>query len=135
MNRYCYTCGSTTTGDDVKFCNKCSCSFDVKLCPRFHENPREAECCSQCGSKDLSTPQRKIPVSWQLFAILIRLGLGLLLFYASLKLLEALLLTPGFQQLLIMFGALLCGLWLVWSRLPDWMREALRSFWRKNDDE
>jgi hypothetical protein len=29
----------------------------VKLCPRLHVNPREANACAACGSVDLSIPQ------------------------------------------------------------------------------
>jgi hypothetical protein len=124
-----------TEGEPL-FCNSCGRSYDVRLCPRLHENPRGAECCSQCGSRELSTPQPKIPASWQLLAILIRLGLGLLLFYATLKLIVALLLTPVFQMLLVYFGIMLAGLWALYRKLPEWMQDALRSLWHKehNDD-
>jgi len=133
--RYCNECGHMTEGEPL-FCNSCGRSYDVRLCPRLHENPRGAECCSQCGSRELSTPQPKIPASWQLLAILIRLGLGLLLFYATLKLIVALLLTPVFQMLLVYFGIMLAGLWALYRKLPEWMQDALRSLWHKehNDD-
>ena len=39
------------------FCGHCGRTYNVKLCPRLHTNPRIAEVCSQCGSRDLSTPQ------------------------------------------------------------------------------
>jgi hypothetical protein len=110
----------------------------VKLCPRSHVNPRGAEVCSKCGSRELSTPQPKIPMSLRLLALLIRLGLGLLLFYASLCLVVALLRTREVQQALVIFGMLLSGLWWLWSKLPDWFQEAIRSFWksrRQNDDD
>jgi hypothetical protein len=29
----------------------------VKFCPRLHPNPRGAEFCRRCGSRDLSLPQ------------------------------------------------------------------------------
>ena len=70
----------------------------MKLCPRLHSNPRGAEVCSKCGSRELSTPQPKIPMSWRLLAILARLGIGLMLFYASLALVVALLRSPEVQQ-------------------------------------
>ena len=91
---YCYNCGKFTGGKPL-FCGSCGRSYDVKLCPRLHQNPRGAEVCSQCGSRELSTPQPKIPMSWRLLALLARLGLGLLLFYASLSLVIALL---GFSR-------------------------------------
>lgn len=132
--KYCYECGHITEGEPL-YCNSCGRSYDLRLCPRAHQNPRGAECCSQCGSRELSTPQPKIPVSWQLLSILIRIGLGLLLFYATLKLLETLLLNPVFQQLLVSFGILLGGLWCLYRKLPDWMQEVIRSLWKRKEGD
>jgi ribosomal protein L40E len=126
------------TAGEPLFCGTCGRTYDVKLCPRLHVNPRSAEVCSKCGSRELSTPQPRIPMSLRLLALMIRLGLGLLLFYASLCLLIAILRTREVQQALVAFGLLLAGLWWLWSKLPDWFREALRSFWksrRHNDDD
>ena len=135
---YCYQCGHLTAGEPL-FCSKCGRTYDVKLCPRLHANPRGAEVCSKCGSRELSTPQPKIPMTLRLLAILVRLALGLLLFYATLSLTIALLRTPQFQQALVAFGILLGGLWWLWSKLPDWFQEAIRSFWmdrkRRHDDD
>jgi len=130
--KYCYNCGHMTAGDAL-FCGKCGRTYDVKLCPRSHLNPRGAEVCSKCGSRELSTPQPKIPVSWRLLAILVRLTLGLLLLYASLSLIIALLRDPGVRQFLAAVGVLLCGLWWVWSKLPDWFQELLRALWGRKD--
>src|ERR1035438_9754040 len=114
---YCYNCGRLTSGDPL-FCGTCGRSYDVKLCPRLHKNPRTAEVCSQCGSRELSTPQPKVPVTWRLLAILARLGLGLLLFYASLSLVIALLQSPQVQQGLVALSMLLGVLWWLWTKLP-----------------
>ena len=127
--RYCYQCGHMTAGEPL-FCNKCGRSYDVKLCPRLHANPRSAECCSQCGSRELSTPQPRIPMYLRLLAILARLGLGLLLLYASLAVIIALLKNPQIQQSLVACGLLLIVLWVLWSKLPDWFRDAIRTFWK-----
>lgn len=62
--RYCYHCGRITPGDPL-FCNVCGRSFDRKLCPRLHPNPRSAEICSRCGSRELSTPQPKVGLEWR----------------------------------------------------------------------
>jgi hypothetical protein len=135
--KYCYQCGKMTAGEPL-YCGTCGRTYDVKLCPRSHVNPRGAEVCSKCGSRELSTPQPKIPMSWRLLAILLRLGLGLLLFYASLSLVIALVRTREVQQLVVVLGILLSGLWWLWSKLPDWFQEAIRSFWknrRQNDDD
>jgi hypothetical protein len=134
---YCFNCGHMTPGEPL-YCGKCGRSYDAKLCPRAHINPRGAEVCSKCGSRELSTPQPKIPMSWRLLALLARLGLGLLLFYASLSLVIALVRTPEVQRALVAFGLLLAVLWWLWSKLPDWFQEAIRSFWksrRQRDDD
>jgi hypothetical protein len=135
--KYCYQCGKMTAGEPL-YCGTCGRTYDVKLCPRSHVNPRGAEVCSKCGSRELSTPQPKVPMSLRLLALLVRLGLGLLLFYASLSLVIALLRTREVQQLVVVLGILLSGLWWLWSKLPDWFQEAIRSFWknrRQNDDD
>jgi len=135
--KYCYQCGKMTAGEPL-YCGTCGRTYDVKLCPRSHVNPRGAEVCSKCGSRELSTPQPKVPMSLRLLALLVRLGLGLLLFYASLSLVVDLLRTREVQQVLVVFGILLSGLWWLWSKLPDWFQEAIRSFWknrRQNDDD
>ena len=135
---YCYNCGHMTAGEPL-FCSKCGRTYDVKLCPRLHPNPRSAEVCSKCGSRELSTPQPKIPLSLKLLAILVRLGLGLLLFYGTVRLGIALLQTAQVQQALVAIGMLLGCLWWMWSKLPDWFQEAIRSFWtdrrRRRDDD
>jgi hypothetical protein len=135
--KYCYQCGKMTAGEPL-YCGTCGRTYDVKLCPRAHVNPRGAEVCSKCGSRELSTPQPKIPMSLRLLAILIRLSLGLLLFYASLSLVIDVVRTPQVQQALVAFGMLLAVLWWLWSKLPDWLQEVIRSFWkgrRHNDDD
>lgn len=135
--KFCYECGKLAAGEPL-YCGTCGRTYDVRLCPRAHVNPRGAEVCSKCGSRELSTPQPKIPMSLRLLAILIRLGLGLLLFYASISLVIALIRTPEVQRSLVAFGALLAALWCLWSKLPDWIQDALRSFWkgrRQNDDD
>ena len=136
--KYCYQCGHLTDGEPL-FCNHCGRSYDVKLCPRLHPNPRGAEVCSKCGSRELSTPQPMIPMSWRLLALLVRLGLGLLLFYASLSLIIALIRTPEVRRALVGLGVLLGWLWWLWSKLPDWLQELIRTLWKwkqsSNDDE
>jgi hypothetical protein len=136
--KYCYQCGHLTDGEP-HFCNHCGRSYDVKLCPRLHPNPRGAEVCSKCGSRELSTPQPMIPMSWRLLALLVRLGLGLLLFYASLSLTILLTRTPEVRSTFVGLGVLLGWLWWLWSRLPDWLQELIRTLWKwkqsSNDDD
>lgn len=126
MTQYCYNCGHITPGEAL-FCNTCGRSYDVKLCPRLHPNPRRADVCSKCGSRELSTPQPKVPAVWKLLAILIRLGLGLFLVWVTLAFFVALARTPEFQRAFVAFAFLILGLWLLWSKLPDWLQDALRN--------
>jgi hypothetical protein len=51
----CTACFRYALGDPP-YCNHCGRSYDVRLCPRGHENPRGASFCGACGSGDLSTP-------------------------------------------------------------------------------
>ncbi len=123
---YCYNCGHITSGEPL-FCNFCGRSYDLKLCPRHHSNPRSAQACSQCGSRELSTPQPRVPLMWKLLAVVIRFGLGILLVYVSVCFLIAIVRTAEVQRGLVCLGLLLMGLWLVWSKLPDWLQDAVRS--------
>lgn len=135
--KYCNKCGKTTAGEPL-YCSTCGCTYDVKLCPRHHPNPRGAEVCSRCGSRELSTPQPVIPIGLRFLVLVARLVLGLLLFYATLSVLIALARSPQVQELAVACGILLGVLWMLWSKLPDWSREALRDFWvarRHTDDE
>ncbi len=133
--KYCFQCGRMTPGEPL-FCSYCARTYDVKLCPRLHQNPRGAEVCSQCGSRDMSTPQPKIPMSWRLAALVIQLGLGLLFFYVSLSLFVDLLRTPQFQQFLVLTGVIVSALMWVYSKLPDWLQKLIRAIWRwKSHDE
>ena len=84
----------------------------------------------------MSTPQPKIPMSWRLLALILRLGFGLGLFYASLELLIALIRTPEFQQFLVVMGIAVGGLWWCYSKLPDWLQKLIRALWRwKSHDD
>ena len=123
------------TQGEPAYCNFCGRSYDVKLCPRRHQNPRGAEVCSQCGSRELSTPQPKIPMSWRLLAIIARLGSGLVLFYASLSLVIALLHSREIQHALIAVGMLLGCLWWLWSKLPDWFQDLIRALWKRKENK
>ncbi|HEY1903062.1 MAG TPA: hypothetical protein VGG56_11550 [Terracidiphilus sp.] len=72
-------------------------------------------------------------MSWRLLAIVIRLGIGLVLFSASLWLLIALVRTTAPRQALVSLGALLAALWLFWTKLPDWLQELIRTLWKRRD--
>ena len=70
-------------------------------------------------------------MGWRLLAIVARLGLGLLLFYGTLSLIIAFLHTPLLRHLLGVSAVFLVGLWLLYSKLPDWLQDLLRSLWKR----
>lgn len=127
--KYCFQCGRTTAGEPL-FCNFCGRTFDVKLCPRLHPNPRIAKVCSQCGSRELSEPQPKVSWVWRLIASLIRLVAGVLLAGLSIliviTILRQLVTRPEFQAGMLVMGILVFGLWCLWTMLPQWLRKLVR---------
>jgi hypothetical protein len=124
-----------TSGEPL-FCNFCGRSYDVKLCPSRHPNPRIAEVCSQCGSRDFSTPQPKVSLWWKFLTWLTRLLLGILLGCLTVLLILTALLRPEVQHALIGLGILLAVLWWMWSQLPNWFRKLIRkAFERKRRRE
>jgi uncharacterized membrane protein YcjF (UPF0283 family) len=122
--KYCYECGHVTGGEPL-FCHFCGRTYNVKLCPRLHANPRFAEVCSQCGSHDLSTPQPKVSFLWRIGALVVRILLGALLVSASLALIVSLLSMREVQNGMIAIGLLLIVLWILWSMLPEWFRKTI----------
>lgn len=131
---YCYNCSRITTGDPL-FCSGCGRSYDKKLCPRLHPNPRSAEVCSRCGSREFSTPQPKVSIFWKLFEWLLRMFVGILIVVVSLVLvfgfITELLQTQAGQTGVVLLGILLIGLSWVWSKLPNWLRNFLRKQFQK----
>jgi hypothetical protein len=115
------------TAGEPLFCNFCGRSYDQKLCPRLHENPRHAEVCSQCGSRDFSTPQPKVSLWWKFLGGSLRWVSGVVLTMLSVIVLMAMVADiinrPEMQSGLIVLGLLLLALWLLWGMLPDWFRK------------
>jgi RNA polymerase subunit RPABC4/transcription elongation factor Spt4 len=132
--KHCYHCGRVTTGDPL-FCNTCGRSFDKKLCPRLHPNPRSAEICSRCGSRELSVPQPKISFGWRVLEWLMRMFLGLVLLALILGLvfesITALLRTQSGQSGVILLGFLIALLAWIWGKLPEWIRKFVRKQFTK----
>lgn len=127
---YCFNCGKYTPGKPL-FCSRCGRSYDVRLCPRLHPNPRSTEVCSQCGSREFSEPQPQVPLWRRAFAWLFRAILGAALTLLSLAVLLALLTEAlkrtEVQNGLVAIGILLVGCWVLWTQLPHWLREMIRK--------
>lgn len=128
--KFCQQCGHATAGEPL-FCNSCGRSYDVKLCPRRHVNPRSAEVCSQCGSRDLSTPQPKVPFYWKGLGFLLQLVSGILLVLLSLSAAIHLLTSPAGENAMILLGLLVALLWALWVMLPEWFRKLVHSLLKK----
>src|SRR3989442_10331664 len=84
--RYCNQCHRVTEGDPL-FCQFCGSSFDVKLCPHRHVNPRIAQVCTQCGSRDLSTPAPSVGFLARFLLFLLSVSPGVLLLLMTVVLL------------------------------------------------
>jgi len=126
--KYCYACGHMT-GGEPHFCNFCGRSYDVKLCPKLHVNPRIAEVCSHCGSRDLSIPQPEVPLLWRFLAFLAHVLSGILLLFLSLpialQLGRDLLDHFEVQAPLLVVTGLLVASWLLWTLLPARLRRMM----------
>jgi hypothetical protein len=134
--KYCYQCGRITPGEPL-YCNSCGRSYDVKLCPRNHSNPRSAEVCSQCGSREFSMPQPKVSIWWRILEFLARVLLGIALVFVSLAALVAALRElfprPEVQGGLVILGILLILLWWLWCQLPEWFRKLIHKSLKRKD--
>src|SRR5262249_30367373 len=126
--RYCYACDKITAGEPF-FCNFCGRSYGVRLCPRMHPNPRKAQACSRCGSKELSTPGPKLPWWSPLLEFAFRFVPGVLIAGASIiaivAVLDALLASPATLSALAMPLLALGVLWWAWGMIPAWFRKAM----------
>ncbi len=134
--KYCYECGRTTAGEPF-FCNYCGRSYDLKLCPKLHVNPRLAEACSQCGSRDLSTAQPKVPVRWRILAFVAQLPTAAVLIIFSYRFFLGITGKIRSHSRLhyrdLILASLLILLWTLWSMLPDSFRRLIhRSISRRN---
>lgn len=132
--RYCNFCHRLTTGQPL-FCNFCGRSYDVKLCPSRHINPRAATICSECGSRDLSTPQPPISFSRIVLFRFLRILPGVLLLLVTVAfffgLVSALLHNITVQRQALGAGLLLALLWWLYLHLPGFVRHGLQRFIRR----
>jgi hypothetical protein len=115
--KFCFHCGRNTVGEPL-FCNYCGRSYDVKLCPKLHANPRRTRACSKCGSAELSTPQPRVPFWAKIVLLLLTIIPGLIVGAISVGLvgffLERFLLASDMLLGLVVNGSVLTMLW--WAR-------------------
>jgi len=133
--KYCTNCHRITTGDPL-FCNICGNSYNIKLCPRLHPNPRAAQICSQCGSHDLSTPHPKGGLATIPATLLLRILPGIALALTTAAFLLALLWAAiGAREvlipLLVKAGVLLGAVWILYWMLPEFVRGLINVFGRR----
>src|SRR6266446_6082024 len=132
--KFCNQCRRITTGEPI-YCQFCGSSFDAKLCPSRHLNPRWAVVCSQCGSRDLSTPAPRLPV-WLaplvfILSLLPGLVLVLLMVLAVIGFINALLTSQQIQLQFMVLILILGILWFAYIHLPHFIRDLFRSLWRR----
>jgi|ERR1051326_6905575 RNA polymerase subunit RPABC4/transcription elongation factor Spt4 len=133
--RYCNQCHRITTGEPF-FCNFCGRSYDVKLCPHRHPNPRNADICSQCGSRELSTPAPRTSL-WivplvKLLTILPGLalvGISILFVFA---LVQALLTNQALLFQAVIAGLMLTFLWYLYTKLPHFLRQFISKLFKRS---
>lgn len=130
--RYCPQCKRLTAGDPL-YCHHCGATYDAKICPARHLNPRNAEVCSQCGSRDLSTPAPRLsfwlrPVLF-LVALFPGVVLALLLLLVVAAMFQQLATNGQIQAQLIVLLLVLAILWWIYIHLPKFIQKALRSLW------
>lgn len=129
MSRYCYNCNRITAGEPL-FCNFCGRSYNVKLCPRLHANPRNSQICSQCGSRDLSTPQPKVPFWVPVLEFVLRIipgaALAIVSVVAVVLLLLAIFTRPELLFSVVLLLLALGFLWWAWSQIPASFRRFIQ---------
>jgi hypothetical protein len=114
------------TAGEPRYCQFCGRTYDVKLCPRRHENPRFAEVCSQCGSRELSTPQPKVSFLWRVIEFVARVIVGMLVVYVLLSFVYGIVTTRQTGNALMAFGILMGVLVMLWTMVPDWFKHLVR---------
>ncbi len=127
--KLCLNCHRTSAGKPT-FCNFCGASYNVRLCPKQHINPRSAEVCSQCGSRDLSQAQPKPPILARPLLWLLGLSPGLLLLAGLVVLIPAVLRKlfsdPGGLLPLMSIGLVLGALFFIWMMLPNFLKKFIK---------
>jgi len=112
--RYCPNCNRWNSGRP-QICFYCGRTWHIRLCPRGHENPPDAQFCGDCGSADLTETAGSRPfwiwIVWIcVFVVLVDLIVSLSRFSFSL--------TEQGHTFLIAIVLLIVGLNLTFSHLP-----------------
>jgi hypothetical protein len=133
--RYCNQCHRMTSGEPL-FCNFCGRSYDLKLCPHRHPNPRNAGICSQCGSRELSTPHPRVPF-WlipivKLLTILPGLALVGLTIAFAFGVIRTLLTNQALMFQAVIAGLMLAFLWYLYSHLPHFLRRFISNLFQRS---
>jgi hypothetical protein len=132
--KYCYNCGRITVGEPL-FCNFCGRSYDVKLCPKLHRNPRGTRVCSNCGSTELSTPQPRVPFWARIVLFLVTLIPGIVISIISIGLIifffDRFLFSRNVLVGFVATGFVLGPLWWGWSEIPRYSRKTIHR-WLQN---
>jgi RNA polymerase subunit RPABC4/transcription elongation factor Spt4 len=136
--RYCHNCHKVTTGEPL-FCHSCGFTYDAKLCHARHINPRWATVCSQCGSRDLTTPAPRVSLAFRLLLLLASLLPGvvlvLLLVLAVAAVFSEVMSNQAIQGQLVATIFVLALLWWLWLQLPHFIQKMFRSLWPKSKKE
>jgi len=132
--KLCFSCRRVTPGTP-SYCHYCGKTYNVRLCSRGHINPRSANVCSQCGSKELSTPQRKIPFLLKPLIFLLSHLVGIILLVSLVGFLGffvyKLFIDPNGLLPLMCLGFLLGLLFLIWMMLPGFIRKPIKWIFRR----
>jgi hypothetical protein len=124
-----------TSGEPL-FCNFCGRSYDLKLCQHRHPNPRNAEICSQCGSRELSTPHPHMPF-WlaplvKLLTVLPGLALVVMSIAFAFGLIRTLLASQALMFQAVIAGLMLAFLWYLYSHLPHFLRRFISNVFKRS---
>ena len=132
--KLCFSCRRITAGE-AAYCQHCGKTFNVRLCSRGHANPRSANICSQCGSRELSTPQRKIPLLLKPMVFLLSHIVGVLLLSALVLFLgffiRKIFINPNGLLPLMCIGLYLSLLFLIWMMLPNFIRKPIKWIFKR----
>ena len=135
--KHCYNCDRATIGKPL-FCNFCGRSYDVKLCPRLHVNPRGTRVCSKCGTSELTTPQPRVPFGARILLFLLALVPGLILCIISIGLVifffDRFLFSRDMLVGLAAIDFILGALWWGWTEIPLYFRKTIYRWLQKQGD-